>query len=112
MQACELYSFNNDIDRQLFAAAGALYWLTGDAAYRTDADKIYRSGFQFWWQWGHPWPTGMISLAAAPDPKSKPANDKSYYTDQLRRYVERWTDCSGGRKTSYCECGPGAASCA
>ena len=106
VQVCELYVYENEIDRQLFAAAGALYWLTGDTSYHSDADAIYNSGFQFWWQWGHSWPAGIIALGAAPDPSTRPQNDRGYYNDQLRRLVERWTDCNGGKKTSYCECGP------
>eukprot|EP00892_Ulva_mutabilis_P003873 jgi/Ulvmu1/1858/UM012_0014.1 len=103
LSSCDLYAFNSNIDRQLFAAAASLYWLTGSPGYRADADRIYPAGFQFWWQWGHPWPTGIIALAAAADPKKPPQNSKDYYNDQLRRMVERWTDCNNGRKTSYCE---------
>ena len=42
MQPCELYFSEKTPEQRMFAAAAALYWLTGKNSYRKDADSWYK----------------------------------------------------------------------
>jgi hypothetical protein len=55
MHPCKLYLNRKSPAQQLFMAAAALYWLTGDVAYRKDADTFYGNSnpFLFYNNWNN-----------------------------------------------------------
>jgi hypothetical protein len=97
MQPCELYQNSKEAKQQLFAAAAALYLLTGDVKYRDDADKKWWGGSDlFNNNWNHVYTQGITIMAITPNP--------GRFTDLLKESVQKWVDCSNGVKTDLCEC--------
>jgi hypothetical protein len=103
VQPCELYPNSKEAKQQLFAAAAALYYLTGDTKYRRDVDKWWQTEELFKNNWNSVYPQGLTILALTPNPGK--------YADYLKESVQKWVDCSSGQKTDLCECAPPICSC-
>ena len=110
LQPCILYK--NDLkgpEQDLFTAAAALFQLTGDVEYRSDADTKWwdpTGGIDsVYYNWNNVWPLGVAVLASAPEPAAKPALSRKFYRTKLADFVGRWATCSNeGKLGDECRC--------
>ena len=107
VQPCELYGSKKAPQQQLFAAAAAMFAMTGDAKYRRDADGFFQQGaFLFNNNWDNTWAQGVTILAttARADPANT-ARSQGTYRAAMKASVKDWTDCSiNGAKGEFCKC--------
>jgi hypothetical protein len=104
VQPCELYGSIKSPKQQLFVAAAALAYLTGDNGYRADADSKWLEpyAFTFFYNWNNVWPQGIAALASAPDMPGA-ARTKGFYMSLLRSGVKYYSECSNtGRSGTFC----------
>eukprot|EP00892_Ulva_mutabilis_P000098 jgi/Ulvmu1/10089/UM006_0036.1 len=107
---CSLYHNGKDAPEFLFAAAAAMYALTGEARYREDADVMSEAsmGHQiFLLNWNNVFIQGAMLLSMEPDVPGA-ARSRDFYRRLLRESVGLWSECSNdgdalqGTK-HYCE---------
>ena len=108
MQPCTLYGSTFGPQRHLFTATAALYQLTGDASYRTDADTMYWNPEDVMltklYNWDNPWLLGAAVMAATPEPKGASVKN-AVYLDTLAAGVRNWSTCSNeGKSGDFCKC--------
>lgn len=102
VQPCKLYSNKKSPKQQLFVAAAALYYLTGDGKYRTDADKWHDpNAFTFYNNWNNVATQGLAILAGAPDAPGA-LRSRTHYMGQLRAAVKFYSDCSNDGQAGKC----------
>lgn len=54
MQTCTLYDNQKPPEQQMFVAAAAMYYITGNADYRTQADEYWdESWYSFLFNWNN-----------------------------------------------------------
>eukprot|EP00892_Ulva_mutabilis_P000072 jgi/Ulvmu1/10065/UM006_0012.1 len=114
---CTLYRNEKDAPEFLFAAAAALYALTGDETYRADADAMWPEAtinYQlFLMNWNNVVTQGIAILSMAPDLPGA-ARSRDFYRDFLRRSVGMWSECSRDGESiinnhKFCERTPGGS---
>jgi hypothetical protein len=101
-----LYGSIKSPKQQLFVAAAALAYLTGDGGYRADADSKWLEpyAFMFFNNWNNVWPQGVAALAAASDIPGA-GRSRSFYQGLLRSGVKYYSECSnGGKSGTFCRC--------
>ena len=110
VQPCELYRNDKPAEQQVFAAAAALFALTGDAKYRATADRLIAaagsSAFTFFNSWNNVWAQGVTILASTErqDPAGA-TRSKGRYREDLKQAVAYWTDCyERGSNGGFCKC--------
>lgn len=114
VQSCSLYRNEKDAPEFLFVAAAALFSLTGDAAYRADADRMWNDVWAqyqvFLYNWNNVVTQGLVIMSMSPDaPGAQRSRDT--YLGFLSNPVRLWTDCSNNgqanmKKKVFCKCAP------
>ena len=116
LQVCTLYRNEKDAPEFLFLAAASLYALTGNAAYRADADKMWPTGPQsveqqtFLYNWNNVLIQGVVILSMEADSPGATRN-RDFYRRFLRTSVSLWSQCSNEGESiinfyRFCECVP------
>ena len=109
MQPCVLYTNSKNAKENLFAAASALFLLTGDKQYRIEADQFFDWTYgAYLYNWNNVAQQGVIILAAAVAPPGMNIT-RSNYQDMLRTTTTNWAGCSLSGTSFYkdnvfCKC--------
>ena len=109
MQPCQVYTNEKSPRQHIFAAAAALYALTGSKAFRAEADFYFDpDGHSFLTTRDNVYTLGAAILARERDPEGTEAqHSSSGYQQFVERSVQQWALCSGsGRAGAHCECAP------